>query len=751
MKRLLTGLLAVLMIFSLLGCEGVPAEANAYIQAVAQLEEKGAVTLDILQKTTTEVGGSAMTMTVEQELTYNGLDTQNPTVQLKETFPDTPDENPLVESCNGVTVFVAYGEGFFSGQLTKAEIAKRYLPVGIFEAKRYRSITQGQADGQTLVHFTSAKSAETWAMPAGAKLVSAAGTAKLDKDGALVESRYVIIYEYGLAKTTLEVTATPRQTAQTFTIPTDTEKYTSVQYIDGPRALTYAKVRLALLPNATVISADTRVNQVTGYARIDSQTQHLSQQNGKVIFATEQTTQHSGGVAHHTSVYKDGTWSATTGYHQSGISQQEAREIFAQRTQIPTVDPKYWEDITLTNLGGVMLVEFLLGEAWDTYMQRQLSLSPGSGYVVTENNYEAREMAAYFAVNLYTGAVTGAGYKYEGVLTRNGQEYIVSEQITQSVEFPAAGAYKAITGEDLPEQEPEKKATPLFYKVTGKNGQQMWLLGTIHIGDERTAYLPKEIKDALAASDALALEMDADKFQQDMETDAKLQQQIREAYNYTDGSKTADHLNAAVYFRALQLMKASGNYIYGADSLKVAIWENTISNFHLQLGSSLVAEKGVEMRLTKWAKELNKPIWEVESGPIQIQMLTGWSEELQEFLMNNTLSMSPQMMAQSTEELYEMWCAGDEKGLRKTVGQSGKVNFLQQIFLKNYLPLLEEYNKGMNIDRNAHMLEVAKGYLESGDTVFYAVGLAHLLDSENGLVDTLREAGYTVERVAYSK
>lgn len=748
MKRLLAGLLAVLMIFSLFGCAGVPAEAKAYIAAVKQLEDKGTVTMDILQKTTTEVGGSTMTMTVEQELTYNGLNTQNPIVQLKETFPDMPDEKPLAEVCNGVTVFTAYDEGFFSGQLTKAEIAKRYLPVGIFEAKRYRAITQEQTDGQTLVHFTNAKSAEIWAMPTGAKLVSAAGTAKLDKDGALQESQYVIIYENGAAKTTLQVVVTLRQTAETVTIPTETDKYKAVQYIDGPRALTYAKVRLALLPNGTVTSAETRVNQVTGDARIDSQTQHLSQQNGKVIFATEQTTQHSGGVAHHTSVYKDGTWSANSGFKQTGMTDKEAREIFTQRTRIPTVDPKYWEDITVTNLGGVMLVEFLLGEAWDSYMQRQLGISEYPA--ASASGYEAKEMTAYLAVNSYTGAVTGAGYKYAGAFTHNGQAYIVSEQLTQGVEFPAPGAYKAITGSDLPEQEPEDKAAPLFYKVTGENGQQMWLLGTIHIGDARTAYLPKEIKDALAASDALALEMDAVKFEQDLASDATLQQQIREAYNYTDGSKTADHLDAGVYDRALKIVKASGNYTFGADTLKVAIWENVISNFHLQVGSTLTSSKGVEMRLTKWAQEMNKPIREVESGLSQIQMLTGWSEDLQAFLMSNTLSTTPQVMGQSTEELYELWCAGNEKALRNAVGQSGKMNFIQKILLKKYIPLLEEYNKGMNFDRNAHMLEVAKSYLESGDTVFYAVGLAHLLDGENGLVDTLREAGYTVEQVKYA-
>ena len=66
-----------------------------------------------------------------------------------------------------------------------------------------------------------------------------------------------------------------------------------------------------------------------------------------------------------------------------------------------------------------------------------------------------------------------------------------------------------------------------------------------------------------------------------------------------------------------------------------------------------------------------------------------------------------------------------------------------------YKPLIEEYEKTIGYDRNIGMLEVAKKYLESGDKVFYAVGLAHLLDAGNGLVDALREADYTVELVVY--
>ena len=64
------------------------------------------------------------------------------------------------------------------------------------------------------------------------------------------------------------------------------------------------------------------------------------------------------------------------------------------------------------------------------------------------------------------------------------------------------------------------------------------------------------------------------------------------------------------------------------------------------------------------------------------------------------------------------------------------------------LVLYQEYVDKVIIQRNEGMLEVAIDYLESGETVFYAVGMAHLLQ-ENGLVDTLRAAGYTVEQLTY--
>ena len=90
-----------------------------------------------------------------------------------------------------------------------------------------------------------------------------------------------------------------------------------------------------------------------------------------------------------------------------------------------------------------------------------------------------------------------------------------------------------------------------------------------------------------------------------------------------------------------------------------------------------------------------------------------------------------------------MWCRGDEAELIEYLSVSDEA--LAEM-TEEELALYEEYVYAMSTQRNAGMLEVAKEYLSSGDVVFYAVGLAHLLESD-GLVNTLREAGYTVELV----
>ena len=123
----------------------------------------------------------------------------------------------------------------------------------------------------------------------------------------------------------------------------------------------------------------------------------------------------------------------------------------------------------------------------------------------------------------------------------------------------------------------------------------------------------------------------------------------------------------------------------------------------------------------------------------------GYSEELQEHLLLEAVSYDPWSYQEGVLELYEMWCSGDEAALIAYLSEEEDTSEMTE----EEIALYEEYWTAMSTDRNAGMLEVAKQYLSGDKLVFFAVGLAHLL-AEDGLVNTLRDAGYTVELVVYS-
>jgi uncharacterized protein YbaP (TraB family) len=378
----------------------------------------------------------------------------------------------------------------------------------------------------------------------------------------------------------------------------------------------------------------------------------------------------------------------------------------------------------------------------------------------------------YLSIDKYTGLPVAYGFEYTGTHTIYGQPCELIYQYYQDMDLASITAYKEISDELAPETEPENKATPLFYHVTGPEGQEMWLLGTIHIGDERTGFLPQEIYDAFEASDALALECDSKAFEELVEDDESVQKQVSELYYYSDHSTAQDHITTEdLYEDAVRMLKATGNYNYNSEMQKLNLWSNAIDNFHLRQEHKLSSDKGVEERLTKLAEEQDKPIREVESVLFQIGMMSNYSDNLQEFMLYGSLAGSTVDSWEDTRELYDLWCAGDEAALTEKIRENDPWEISEDDFDMEDLTeeeiqevndilarkdeinaelakIQEEYYAAMESNRNAGMLEVAKTYLESGETVFCAVGLAHLL-AEDGLVNTLRAAGYTVEAVTY--
>ena len=793
-QRLLALLLVLAMLLSMAGCSqppppettvptaeatSVPTEptaADVYAAARETLDNAAHLSMEVVITTVTDVGGDEYSQKSTQVLTYKDISTEEGVIVCQEDLEfsvhsedhDPEESDPVVyrEVWYQGNLYVEANSTYrFHGPLEKDAALSRYVPAVLLNADLYAELSAQSGDSGTQITFASPVAPESWALPEEAELLEASGTALVTAEGALAEMNYTVTYQYGPAKVTKTVVSRPLSEPKTVTPPANPDTYISISYADTLRMTVTAPVMLLQADSATVSSIESLFCQAAGVLRNQSVTANLHGRNSETKAKVETNIY----VMDYTSMaeqkyeleetYVNGQLTAVENKglpSRTTVGWEDIRDYVTAEMLSGVVSPDYWTDATMTDMGSVLFLEYTLNDNFGNTVQNsicEMLWGDASFLIALADDYRNGELNAYLSVDKYTGMPVSAGYYYEGIHTLDGTEYPLTLQFDQSIEAPAKGAYQEITDEMPEEAEPETKATPLFYHVTGQDGQEMWLLGTIHVGDERTAYLPEEIYNAFAASDALALECDTEAFEDQLEEDDALSDEVSAAYFYSDGTTLESLMEEEAYAQAVKLLKATGNYNMNMPYAKPYLWSNSIEQFYLRQGYQLYNNMGIEERLHDWAEELDKEIREIESNMFQLKMLTGFSNELQTEMLREVLDGDAQAYWESVWELYELWCSGDEAALREELSDEVDLTELTEEEIAEYEAqkhLLEEYNKAMSYDRNDHMLEVAIEYLESGDTVFYAVGLAHLLNNVNGLVDALREAGYTVELVPYA-
>ena len=359
------------------------------------------------------------------------------------------------------------------------------------------------------------------------------------------------------------------------------------------------------------------------------------------------------------------------------------------------------------------------------------------------------EASGYLSIDRVTGMpmVFGTSFVFRHVI--QGRNYELRAITETSVLAADPNVMLTITDE-LPEPERDRsgEARPLFYHVTAPNGHEMWLLGTIHVGDERTAFLPQELYDAFDAAGALAVECDTS-VMDDLENNEELLNIYLAASLYSDGTRVYDHLDEEEAGLLRQTLKSYGGYFtLELMNYKLSSVSSTIDNHYMKFGRRLISDRGVDDQLMRRARESGKEIREVESVAFQIKMLSDFPELWQQMEVKDIIQTTRLSYNSSLQGLFELWCAGDEE--RMTEELTGEDEEEEEGWTEEELEAYRVYNKSMMLDRNAHMIEVAKEYMNGDVTVFYAVGLAHLL-GEHGIVKGLRDAGYTVELVQYGK
>ncbi len=786
MKKLLAVLLCIAMLLSMAGCKRnkdpestVNQSAVAkevYTQAISPLSSASHITLEQRVTTVTTVDGDDFSEQSTRRLTYQGTGTEDAIIVLEESLlfsvhdtEDTDDENqadPISykEIWHKDTLYTSLKDMHrYQSTVPQADTAKRYTPVILLDAALYGNAAQETTDTGTVIRFTQPTTAESWALPQEATLVDASGSAKVSTEGKLTKMEYTVTYQHGPAHVKLTVESKPLDTPQTVSAPDDKGVYIPIQYADALRTSVATVAKMKQADSLTFSGEDSIASEAAGYLQNESTQTNLYGHKDKTIAKVESnvsyvnySTQQANSVTQE-EVYKDGKLTTTSGDNglpttNSKITWKEIRENIGEYITLDVANPDYWTEVSVTDTGFAYLMEFKFNENFGNTLQNTISTQLWNDPAFLMNlaeRYSTKSATGYLSVDKYTGLPIANGYSYEGLHYIQGKNYSLTEEFNQSITTPSQGAYREITGKNLPEKEPETKATPLFYKVTGKDGQQMYLFGTIHVGDERTAYLPEAIHNAFNESDALAIECNNELFEEQLKKDDQLALEVYNMYFYSDTYTQVKWRLEDDYEKACKYLKAAGGYNESMPHARPFLWSESLNNFYLRQGYLLHSDQGVEERLIAWAKEQDKEILEIESAKEQLKMLSGFSLDLQILQLESALETSSREYWEKTMDLYEKWCAGDEAVLREAIALQWDVTDMTPEEIAKQKPLFEEYYKKMDTDRNKGMLETAIEYLESDQVIFYAVGLAHLLDENTGLVNALQQAGYTVERVGY--
>ncbi len=263
----------------------------------------------------------------------------------------------------------------------------------------------------------------------------------------------------------------------------------------------------------------------------------------------------------------------------------------------------------------------------------------------------------------------------------------------------------------------------VFYKVQ-KDNQTVYLLGSIHLGDQSLYPLNEQINTAFEEADHLAVEIDIGDLDE-----MEVSQTIMQQGMYQDGKVLSEVVEEDVFNEALEQLSALGMNKEIVDQFQPWFVTMLLSEVALQ-ETALNAEFGIDKHFIDRAKDKSLPIISLESVESQIASMSSAPEEEQ----IKSLEYTIESIDNFEEELIQLM----------RVWRSGNTDVFAQ---------LREMNQGSDQlamdERDLLMTGKIEEFLnaDNGDIYFVVVGSLHLA-GENSITDLLKTGGYSVESPA---
>lgn len=264
-------------------------------------------------------------------------------------------------------------------------------------------------------------------------------------------------------------------------------------------------------------------------------------------------------------------------------------------------------------------------------------------------------------------------------------------------------------------------AEPGFWHAS-KAGRNLWILGSIHAGEERFYPLPAVIDDAWRKADVLILETDLNNIS------ASDSAQIAQMSQLPRGQSLKQVLPPALYQRTVSAAKQLGLAEASLQPMQPWVAAITLTQQALQK-AGYQAELGVDHYYASAAARMGVPVRGLERVPEQFAYLAGLSSLQQDFLTATLDQMKS--MDQEIPAMMQAWLDGDGPALQKLLSD------------EQASPALQEYlQRRLLKERNHNWIPKLLAMPEANQ--FLVVGALHLYGPD-GILNLLRQQGYQLE------
>ena len=207
---------------------------------------------------------------------------------------------------------------------------------------------------------------------------------------------------------------------------------------------------------------------------------------------------------------------------------------------------------------------------------------------------------------------------------------------------------------------------------------------------------------------------------------------IAERALLTDGTSLADTLDSITYSKLGRFCEEINFPIEILHPLKPVFAMLTLLTITLQ--NKGITKEGVDEHFYNRALKDNKEITSFETVVQQIDYLVSLDQGHPDaFVQHSIEDLRDAWYSDSLKESIDAWHQGNEPVLYERFVAKQKREF-------------PELYQTLVVSRNHNWMPAIEAYLQSPETEFVLVGIAHLM-GEDGIVSLLRASGYQVDRV----